>query len=51
MGYDWLYGYAGFTPAFKNKVADLLVRWSDVSQSTRFTGWTIRQAIMPKEIM
>ena len=33
MGYDWLYGYAGFTPAFKNKVADLLVRWSDASHN------------------
>jgi len=29
MGYDWLYGYPGFTPAFKNQVATILVRWSD----------------------
>jgi len=32
MGFDWLYGYPGFTPAFKNQVADMLVRWSDASQ-------------------
>ncbi len=31
MGFDWLYGYRGFTPAFKNQVADMLVRWSDAS--------------------
>jgi hypothetical protein len=31
MGYDWLYGYPGFSQAFKNQVADLLVRWSDAS--------------------
>ncbi|HEV2694534.1 MAG TPA: PKD domain-containing protein [Verrucomicrobiae bacterium] len=29
MGYDWLYGYPGMTPAFKSQVASLLVRWSD----------------------
>lgn len=34
MGYDWLYGYPGFTPAFKDQVATMLVRWSDASQST-----------------
>ncbi len=34
MGYDWLYGYPGFTPAFKGQVANMLVRWSDVSEST-----------------
>jgi len=32
MGFDWLYGYPGFSPAFKNQVANMLVRWSDVSQ-------------------
>jgi hypothetical protein len=32
MGFDWLYGYRGFTPAFKNQVADMLVRWSDASR-------------------
>lgn len=29
MGYDWLQGYVGFTPALKAEAADLLVRWSD----------------------
>ena len=29
MGYDWLYGYPGFTTSFKNEVAGMLVRWSD----------------------
>jgi hypothetical protein len=29
MGYDWLYGYPGFTAAFKNQVATMLARWSD----------------------
>lgn len=32
MGFDWLYGYPGFAPAFKNQIADILVRWSDASQ-------------------
>jgi PKD repeat protein len=32
MGFDWLYGYPGFSPAFKNQVATMLVRWSDASQ-------------------
>src|SRR6185312_14939563 len=32
MGFDWLYGYRGFTPAFKSQVADMLVRWSDASK-------------------
>ncbi len=31
MGYDWLYGYPGFTPAFKTQVANMLVRWCDAS--------------------
>lgn len=34
MGFDWLYGYPGFTPAFKDQVAAMLVRWSDVSDAT-----------------
>jgi len=34
MGYDWLYGYAGFTPTFRSQVADMLVRWSDASKNT-----------------
>ena len=34
MGYDWLYGYPGFTPAFKDQVANMLVRWSDTSKDT-----------------
>ncbi|MDB6029443.1 MAG: hypothetical protein JWM68_5666, partial [Verrucomicrobiales bacterium] len=29
FGYDWLYGYPGFTTALKNQVATMLVRWSD----------------------
>jgi PKD repeat protein len=29
MGYDWLYGYPGFTAAFKNQIAPMLARWSD----------------------
>jgi PKD repeat protein len=29
MGYDWLYGYPGFTAALKSQVASMLVRWSD----------------------
>jgi hypothetical protein len=33
MGFDWLYGYPGFTPAFKNQVASMLVRWSDASDA------------------
>src|SRR6185503_17819615 len=32
MGYDWLYGYPGFTPAFRDQVANMLVRWSDASE-------------------
>lgn len=32
MGYDWLYGYPGFTPAFRDQIATMLVRWSDASQ-------------------
>ena len=34
MGYDWLYGYPGFTPAFRDQVANMLVRWSDASETT-----------------
>jgi hypothetical protein len=34
MGYDWLYGYPGFTSTFKNQVATMLVRWSDISKDT-----------------
>jgi PKD repeat protein len=34
MGYDWLYGYSGFTPTFKGQVATMLVRWSDISKDT-----------------
>ncbi len=29
MGYDWLYGYLGFSSTFKNQVGTMLVRWSD----------------------
>lgn len=29
IGYDWLQGYVGFTPALKAEAVDLLVRWSD----------------------
>ncbi len=29
VGFDWLYGYPGFTPAMKSLTASLLVRWSD----------------------
>jgi PKD repeat protein len=29
MGYDWLYGYPGFTATLKSQVASMLVRWSD----------------------
>jgi PKD repeat protein len=29
MGYDWLYGYPGFTAAFKSQIATMLARWSD----------------------
>jgi PKD repeat protein len=28
-GYDWLYGYPGFSAAFKNQVGTMLARWSD----------------------
>lgn len=31
MGFDWLYGYPGFTPGFKSQVANMLVRWSEAS--------------------
>jgi PKD repeat protein len=34
LGYDWLYGYPGFTSTFKNQVASMLVRWSDTSSNT-----------------
>jgi len=29
IGYDWLYDYAGFSPALRAQAADLMVRWSD----------------------
>jgi len=34
MGFDWLYGYPGFTPTLKDQVANLLARWSDASKTT-----------------
>jgi hypothetical protein len=34
MGYDWLYGYPGFTQAFKDQVATMLVRWSDAADTS-----------------
>jgi PKD repeat protein len=33
MGFDWLYGYPGFTPTFKDQVATMLARWSDASHA------------------
>lgn len=29
IGYDWLFDYPGFTTAFKQQVAAMLVRWND----------------------
>src|SRR5215813_9477760 len=34
MGYDWLYGYPGFTSTFKDQVATMLARWSDLAKTT-----------------
>ena len=34
MGYDWLYGYPGFTATLKNQVATMLVRWSDAAKTS-----------------
>ena len=34
IGYDWLYGYPGFTAAFKNQVATMLARWSDQAKDS-----------------
>ena len=34
LGYDWLYGYPGFTTAFKDQVATMLARWSDAAKTS-----------------